>query len=77
VQLVIESDDPKTPVKTLDLMAYTTWNHVGHGKTACDCKDDCGCTSIDEDCGVQNLDACCFDEDCADESEEEPGHMPK
>jgi hypothetical protein len=36
-ELVIESDDPSTPVKTLDMEAYTDW-------------DACGCSSCCEDC---------------------------
>ena len=34
-ELVITSDDPTTPVKTLDVMAYTIWNECGC-KQRCD-----------------------------------------
>ncbi len=77
MQLVIESDDPKTPIKTLDLMAYTVVNHAGCGKTACDCKDDCGCDNGDVSCSVQSLDACCFDEEYVEEGKEESDYVPK
>ncbi|HUI83322.1 MAG TPA: choice-of-anchor D domain-containing protein [Candidatus Binatia bacterium] len=36
-ELVIESDDPVTPVRTLDVLAYTIW-------------DDCGCKEHCEEC---------------------------
>ena len=62
LELEIESDDPKTPVKRLDLMAYTVWQQTGRCKPDCDC--DCECPCGDEGCSVQSLDACCFDEDC-------------
>lgn len=51
-ELVITSDDPVTPIKTLDVMAYTIWN-------ACECescrkdgcaKHDCGCGGCADDC---------------------------
>lgn len=61
LELVIESDDPKTPVKRLDLMAYTVWQQTGRCKPDCDCECDCGCS--DDGCSVQSGDACCFDED--------------
>ncbi len=44
-QLLIESDDPGTPVKTLDVMAYTVWNECGERR-------DC------EKCGGRGCDAC-------------------
>ena len=34
-ELVITSDDPTKPVKTLDVMAYTIWNECGC-KQRCD-----------------------------------------
>ena len=63
-ELGITSDDPTTPVKTLDVMAYTIWDE-------CCCKSDC------DKCGGQGLrercrckgrcdgaaDDCCADED--------------
>lgn len=64
VQLVIKSDDPRQPVKTMDLMAYTVWPHSKPGK--CGCDDDCGCGGCDDGCGVQSLDPCCFDDGCDD-----------
>lgn len=33
-ELIIESDDPATPVKVLDVLAYTVWSDCG-------CRDDC------------------------------------
>ena len=62
-ELVIKSDDPDTPVKVLDVMAYTVW-----GKNDCDREcDDCsqGC------CDIQSIDSCCWDEDCSEEKEPE------
>jgi Abnormal spindle-like microcephaly-assoc'd, ASPM-SPD-2-Hydin len=37
-ELLITSDDPAVPVKTLELLAYTIWNECGCEK----CGDDCG-----------------------------------
>ena len=63
LELVIESDDPKTPVKRLDLMAYTVWQQTGRCKPDCNCDSECECCCGDEGCSAQSLDACCFDED--------------
>ena len=58
-ELIITSDDPATPVKTLDVMAYTIWDQ-------CCCKEDCdrcngkGC---DKGCCEGGADDCCSDED--------------
>ena len=61
-KLVIRSDDPNTPVKTLDLMAYTIWT-------------DCGCKTGCNNCGSggrgQSFDAWCFDEDHERDNEDE------
>ncbi len=57
-ELVITSDDPVTPVKTLEMMAYTIW-------------DQCGCKSCCDDCrkggcNKQHADSCCGDGHAAD-----------
>jgi hypothetical protein len=66
-ELVIASDDPTMPVKTLDVMAYTVWN-------TCSCKKECehcggkGC----ERCGCQGGCGICegaADDCCADEAD--------
>ncbi len=62
--LVIKSDDPVTPVKTLELLAYTNWND-------CSCKrhcDDCRRGRCDKrhsecTCGDSSTFNCCDDED--------------
>jgi len=65
-ELVITSDDPTTPVKTLDVMAYTVWDDCcckkdcdqcgGKGCDRCSCKGNCGiCEGAADDC--------CSDED--------------
>jgi len=70
-ELVITSDDPITPVKTLDVMAYTIWSDCGCRK----CCDDCGKGSCerrhDECCSAQSLDACCDDEGGHDDEGED------
>jgi hypothetical protein len=62
--LVIKTDDPECPEKTLDLLAYTVWQKA----PSKDCAE-CGCSECccDRGCTPQSLDACCFDEDCAEE----------
>jgi hypothetical protein len=65
-ELVITSDDPATPVKTLDVMAYTIWDE-------CRCKRDC------DKCGGRGCDRCrcggaCdggADDCCADEDDDD------
>ena len=64
IELVIESDDPDTPIRKLDLMAYTVWSHSAPSPSVCDCDQDCTCCKGGETCGVQSLDPCCFDEEC-------------
>jgi hypothetical protein len=64
-ELIIESDDPDTPVKALDAMAYTIWNECG-------CKHDgdgrkCGCDKCRMDhCCEGDADDCCSDEENED-----------
>ena len=65
-ELIIESDDPNTPVKTLEVLAYTVWD-------ACGCRDCCegcrkgGCEkSHSEPCCRQGY-PCCDDDDDDDE----------
>lgn len=64
MELVIKTDDPKTPKRRLDLMAYTVWQKPGRCKPDCGCEGGCECGCGDEGCTPQSLDACCFDEDC-------------
>jgi Protein of unknown function (DUF1573)/HYDIN/CFA65/VesB-like, Ig-like domain len=60
-ELIITSDDPATPVKTLDVMAYTIWDGCGC-KHDCDCRK-CGCDKCRrEHCGEGRADDCDPDE---------------
>jgi hypothetical protein len=61
-ELVITSDDPVTPVKTLDAMAYTIWDPCGCTKCAGECEK-CGCNRCRERCCEGEADDCCTDED--------------
>jgi hypothetical protein len=64
-ELVITSDDPTMPVKTLDVMAYTVWDQ-------CCCKKEC------DKCGGRGCDGCrgkgicegAADDCCADEDDD-------
>jgi photosystem II stability/assembly factor-like uncharacterized protein len=50
-ELIIESDDPNLPVKTMDVLAYTIWD-------PCGCKECCeGCRR--GDCEKKHSDPCC------------------
>ena len=63
-ELVIESDDPSTPVKILDVLAYTVWDYCckEHGEACCDsCHNESRCQ--------QGYPCCCED----DEDEEHEG----
>jgi hypothetical protein len=62
-ELVITSDDPDTPVKTLDVMAYTIWIPCGCAQCCDDCRKGC-CDKKHDDCCCQGAaDDCCQDED--------------
>jgi hypothetical protein len=66
-ELLITSDDPTTPVKTLDVMAYTIWSECG-SKHSCEaCKKGC-CEQHHDDCSCDEVLAGCCDEDEADGS---------
>lgn len=69
-ELVITSDDPVTPVKTLDVMAYTIWNHGNCTHTCEDCRKGCCTKHHDECCCQGSADDCCQDED----DDENGGH---
>jgi hypothetical protein len=64
-ELVITSDDPTTPVRTLDVMAYTIW-------------DECGCKLECDKCGGRGCERCrcggacdgAVDDCCADEDDD-------
>ncbi|MBX2869663.1 MAG: choice-of-anchor D domain-containing protein [Acidiferrobacterales bacterium] len=63
-ELVIKSDDPKTPKMKLDLMAYTVWHDHGCHQENDDCNRG-GCEKHAlPSCSTQSMDACCWDEDC-------------
>ena len=64
-ELVITSDDPATPVKTLDVMAYTIWSDCGCKSCCEDCRKGCCQKHHDESCCRECIDICC---------EEEGGH---
>ena len=62
-ELVIESDDPSTPVKILDVLAYTVWDCCckEHGEKCCDkCHNESRC---------QQGYPCCCEDDEDDEHE--------
>jgi hypothetical protein len=64
-ELVISSDDPTIPVKTLDVMAYTIW-------------EECGCKRECDQCGGRGCERCrcggacdgAADDCCADEDDD-------
>jgi photosystem II stability/assembly factor-like uncharacterized protein len=62
-ELVITSDDPITPVSTLDVMAYTIWSPCGCKKCCDDCRRGCCEKRHDECCSAQSLDPCCDDDE--------------
>ena len=70
-ELVITSDDPSTPIKTLDVMAYTIPGGCGCKKCCEDCRKGCCDKTHDACCSAQAIDGCCDDEgeECDDEDE--------
>jgi hypothetical protein len=65
-EIVINTDDPENPKITLDLLAYTLWEHAP--SQVC---DECGCSECccDRSCTPQSLDACCFDENLTEDAD--------
>jgi photosystem II stability/assembly factor-like uncharacterized protein len=71
MELVITSDDPNTPVKILDVMAYTIWSDCGCKQCCEDCRKGC-CDKHHKECCCETCpDDCCCDDDNEDEEEEE------
>jgi hypothetical protein len=69
-ELVITSDDPATPSKTLDVMGYTIWSPGGCTHDCDDCRKGCCNKHHDECCCQGRADDCCQDED--DEEDGKP-----
>ncbi len=67
-ELVIVSDDPATPVKTLDVMAYTIWNQCGCSHCCDDCRKGC-CNKHHDDCCCEG----CAEDCCQDEEDDDKG----
>lgn len=73
-ELVITSDDPKTPVKVLDVMAYTIWDNCGCKSCCDDCrKGGCERSHNQSCCSAQAIDGCCDDEGHDHDHDEEHG----
>ena len=68
-ELVITSDDPVTPVKTLDVMAYTIWNECGCKQCCDDCRKGCCNKRHTECCCEGGADDCCQDEEDDDKDD--------
>ena len=57
-ELIVKCDDPDTPVRALDVIAYTLWQHF-----CCDCCDPCRAKCCEE-CSKGCCDKCrCHDRD--------------
>src|SRR5271166_4263704 len=69
-ELVIESDDPSTPVKTLDVMAYTIWSDCGCKEDCEGCRKGC-CEQHHKQSGCRQGYPCCCDDDEDDDKEDE------
>jgi len=67
-ELVIMSDDPLTPVKTLDVMAYTIWSQEGCTHFCDECRKGCCSKHHEECCCEGKADDCCQDEEDHDQS---------
>jgi hypothetical protein len=69
-ELVIESDDPITPIKTLDVLAYTIWSDCCCKEDCEDCRKGC-CEQHHKQSGCQQGYPCCCDDDEDDYKEDE------
>jgi hypothetical protein len=67
-ELVIECDDPNTPVKTLELTAYTIWTDCACKQGCEDCKRGC-CGKHSSGCCCGGCTAPCCDDEDGDEEE--------
>ncbi len=67
-ELIIESDDPDAPVKTLDVMAYTIWSDCSCKQCCKDCQKGCCEKHHTESCCEERHDNCCDDDDNDDEN---------
>jgi hypothetical protein len=66
-ELVIESDDPVTPVKCVEVLAYTIWDtgrHEGCGGCRKEDCEDCRKHCCDKPPGCHQGYPCCDDDDC-------------
>jgi hypothetical protein len=61
-ELIIESDDPDTPRRTLEVLAYTVWEPCGCRECCEDCKKD-DCQKHHEDRCCRQGYPCCDDDD--------------
>src|SRR5262249_44079254 len=63
-ELVITSDDPITPVKIMEVMAYTIWDNTCCRQCCDECKKGCCHKSHHDPCCCEGrADDCCEDED--------------
>ncbi len=67
-ELVITSDDPVTPVKILDVMAYTIWKECGCKQCCNDCRKG-SCEKRHTECCEGRDDDCCDDAGESDDDE--------
>ena len=67
-ELVITSDDPTTPIKILDVLAYTIWNNCGCKQCCDDCRKGCCEKRHNEQCCEARYDVCCDDDEDEHES---------
>jgi hypothetical protein len=64
-ELLIRSDDPAVPVRTLEMLAYTIWNECGCEKCCEECRKG-GCDKVHENRCSQGYPCCCDDDDTED-----------
>jgi hypothetical protein len=67
-ELIIESDDPSTPVKTMEVLAYTIWDPCRCKECCEDCRKGC-CDKRHQDSCCRQGYPCCCDDDENDEDE--------
>lgn len=65
-ELIIESDDPDTPVKTLEMLAYAIWDPCGCKACCDDCSKGC-CSKVHHASCCRQGYPCCDDDNCDDD----------
>ena len=66
-ELIIESDDPGMPVRTIEVLAYTIWEPCGCRSCCDECRKGTCAKTHTEHCCQQGYPCCCDDDEDDDD----------